>query len=109
MSTSEQRLALANKRRLTRAQIKRDLVDGTLDPVALIFDVDPALDDFTVLSLLSFVPGLLPRSVNAALTGLGIPLTLTMVDLDAAKRADLARWLQREAPLTAPRRPAPQR
>jgi hypothetical protein len=96
MSTPEQRLELVNQRRMRRAGIKRGLASGTLDPVTLIFDVRPELDDFTVFELLSFVRALPPRLVNAALNELDIPLTQTMVELNAAKRTDIARWLHRQ-------------
>jgi hypothetical protein len=96
MSTPEQRLERVNQRRATRAQIKRGLASGTVDPITLMFDARAELDGFTVLELLSFVRGLPPRLVNAALDEFSIPLTDTVAELNAAKRADLARWLDRQ-------------
>ncbi len=95
MSTPEQRLKLINVRRATRAQVKRDLASGTLDPVSLIFEARPELDDCMVVELLGFVRGLPPRAVKAGFDELRIPATKTMANLNAAERSDVARWLHR--------------
>lgn len=95
MSTPDHRLELANARAATRARVKRDLASGTLDPVSLIFEARPELDDCMVVELLNFVRGLPPRAVNAGFDELRIPATQTMAKLNAAERTDIARWLHR--------------
>ena len=95
MSTPEQRRKLVDARRATRVRVKRALASGTLDPVSLIFEARPELDDCVVVELLTFVRGLPPRAVNAGFDELRIPATKTMETLSAAERAELARWLQR--------------
>lgn len=97
MQSSDERLPRAERWRAERAEIKRGLAGGSVDPVALMFDARPELDDANVLELLTFVAGL-SRRAYAALELLDIDATQRFGELSVGQRRDLARWLAEQFP-----------